>query len=145
MVSSPASYELAGEWGEYGQKVDGASSLTDSRANTEAMAAAGSDIAQKVLGLDIEGFTDWTIPARDVQELQYRHFKPTTDANYAWNRDGENHSSVPTGDLYTEESPVQTSFEAFKAGGQEEFQPRAYWSSTQRSADNAFLLVFVDG
>lgn len=145
VITAPASYELAGEWGEYGQKVDGASSLTDSRANTEAMAAAGSVIAQKVLGLDIEGFTDWAIPARDVQELQYRHFKPTTDANYAWNRDGENHSSVPPGDLYSEESPVQTSFEAFKAGGQEAFQPRAYWSSTQRSATNAFYVLFDDG
>lgn len=145
VITAPASYELVGEWGEYGQKVEGASSLTDSRANTEAMAAAGSDIAQKVLGIDIDGFTDWAIPARDVQELQYRHFKPTTDANYAWNRDGENHSSIPLGELYIEESPVQTSFEAFKAGGQEVFQDRAYWSSTQRSAYYAFGMTFVAG
>ena len=54
----------------------------------EAMAAAGSELAQKVLALDIDGFTDWAIPARDVQELQYRHFKPTTEENWAGLRDG---------------------------------------------------------
>lgn len=80
-----------------------------------------------------------------MQELQYRHLKPTTQQNYCWNRDGENPSSLPVGELYTEESPVQTTVEAFKAGGPEAFQPRWYWSSTQRSAINAFLMHFVVG
>lgn len=145
VITAPAAYELVGAWGEHGQKVEGASSLTDSRANTAAMAAAGSELAKQVLDLNIGGYTDWAIPARDVQELQYRHFKPTTDQNYAWNRDGENNSSVPPGELYSEESPVQTTFEVFKAGGQEAFQPRAYWSSTQRSASHAFYMHFAVG
>lgn len=80
-----------------------------------------------------------------MQELQYRHLKPTTQQNYCWNRDGENPSSLPVGELYTEESPVQTTVEAFKAGGPEAFQPRWYWSSTQRSAYDAFTMGFVDG
>lgn len=80
-----------------------------------------------------------------MQELQYRHLKPTTQQNYCWNRDGENPSSLPVGELYTEESPVQTTVEAFKAGGPEAFQPRWYWSSTQRSASNAFGMIFDDG
>lgn len=145
VITASAEHELVGEWGEYGVKIEGADSLTDSRANTEAMAAAGSELAQKILALEIGGFTDWAIPARDVQELQYRHFKPTTDENYAWGRDGENHSSVPPGGLYSEESPGQTQFDAFKAGGAEAFQPRTYWSSTQRSANGAFTMVFDDG
>lgn len=49
------------------------------------------------------------------------------------------------GELYTEESPVQTTVEAFKAGGPEAFQPRWYWSSTQRSASNAFNMHFAGG
>lgn len=145
VITAPAAYEQEGEWGEYGEKIEGARSLTDSRSNTEAMAAAGSEMAKKVLALEIGGFTDWAIPARDVQELQYRHLKPTTQENYCWGRDGENPSSLPVGELYTEESPVQTTVEAFKAGGHEAFQPHWYWSSTQRSASTAFGMYFDDG
>lgn len=144
-ITAGAEHELTGEWGEYGVKIEGADSLTDSRANTEAMAAAGSELAQQVLALEIGGHTDWAIPARDVQELQYRNLKPTTDKNYAWGRDGENHSSLPAGELYSEESPVQTTVEAFKAGGPEAFRAEWYWSSSQRSADGAFGVFFSGG
>lgn len=145
LITAGAAHELEGEWGEYGTKIDGADSMTDSRANTEAMAAAGSELAQKVLALDIGGFTDWAIPARDVQELQYRNLKPTTDQNYCWSRDGENHNSVPVGELYSKESPAQTAVAAFQAGGAEAFKPRWYWSSSQRSADIAFYMRFDGG
>ena len=145
VITAPAAHELEGEWGAYGEKIEGAGSLTDSRANTEAMAASGSTLAQQVLALEIDGFTDWAIPARDVQELQYRHLKPTTQQNYCWNRDGENPSSLPVGELYTEELPAQTTVDAFKAGGPEAFQPRWYWSSSQRSAYDAFFMYFDDG
>lgn len=144
-ITAGAEHELNGEWGEYGVKIEGADSLTDSRANTEAMASAGSELAQQVLALNIGGHSDWAIPARDVQELQYRNLKPTTGKNYAWGRDGENHSSLPPGELYSEESPVQTTVEAFKAGGPEAFRPEWYWSSSQRSAYGAFIMDFGDG
>ncbi|KHK61143.1 hypothetical protein, partial [Pseudomonas frederiksbergensis] len=133
-ITAGAEHELVGAWGKYGEKIEGADSFTDSRANTEAMAAAGSELAQKVIALDIGGFTDWAIPARDVQELQYRHFKPTTEANWAGRRDGDNPNSEPVGLLYTEESPTQTSIEAFQEGGPEAFRDTWYWSSSQRSA-----------
>ncbi|MFP5419922.1 MAG: DUF1566 domain-containing protein [Gammaproteobacteria bacterium] len=145
IITAGREHELEGEWGEYGVKIDGADSFTDSRANTEAMAAAGSELAQRVLALDIGGFTDWAIPARDVQELQYRHFKPTTEQNYCWSRDGDNPNSLPVGTLYDKESPAQTSLDAFKHGGPESFQARWYWSSSQRSADDAFFMLFAGG
>ncbi|MDG9928301.1 MULTISPECIES: DUF1566 domain-containing protein [unclassified Pseudomonas] len=144
-ITAPSGHELEGEWGEHGEKIDGAGSMTDSRANTEAMAAAGSELAKRVLALEIGGFNDWAIPARDVQELQYRNLKPTDDANYCWGRDGENHHSVPAGELYTEEMPAQTTVEAFKVGAPEAFAPRWYWSSTQRSAYYAFYMHFEGG
>ncbi|MEF2216280.1 DUF1566 domain-containing protein, partial [Pseudomonas aeruginosa] len=53
--------------------------------------------------------------------------------------------SLPPGDLYSEESPVQTLVEAFKAGGAEAFRPNWYWSSTQRSATLAFYMNFYVG
>jgi hypothetical protein len=144
-ITAGAAYELSGAWGEYGEKIEGADSFTNSRANTEAMAAAGSELAQQVLALDIGGFTDWAIPARDVQELQYRHFKPTTEENWAGRRDGDNPNSEPAGQLYSEESPEQTSITAFQAGGAEAFRDTWYWSSSQRSARNAFGMFFDDG
>lgn len=144
-ITAGAAHELVGAWGKYGEKIEGADSFTNSRANTEAMAAAGSELAQNVLALDIDGFTDWAIPARDVQELQYRHFKPTTEANWQYGRSGDNPNSEPVGLLYTDELPIQTSVESFRENGPEAFQGRAYWSSSQRSANYAFLLHFGVG
>ncbi|MDP9528547.1 DUF1566 domain-containing protein [Pseudomonas protegens] len=144
-ITAGAAHELAGKWGEYGEKIEGADSFTDSLANTKAMAAAGSDLAAKVLDLNIDGFTDWAIPARDVQELQYRHFKPTTEENWAGRRDGDNPNSVPIGQLYSEKSPLQTVHTDFQEGGAEAFRDTWYWSSSQRSAYDAFDMDFDDG
>ncbi|QBF27191.1 DUF1566 domain-containing protein [Pseudomonas tructae] len=144
-ITAGAAHELVGEWGEYGEKIEGADSFTDSRSNTEAMAASGSELAQKVLSLDIGGFTDWAIPARDVQELQYRHFKPTSRENYCWSRDGDNPNSLPVGLMYTEESPRKTQVPGFAEGEPEAFQDRRYWSSSQRSAYYAFCMDFDVG
>lgn len=144
-ITAGAEHELVGAWGKYGEKIEGADSFTNSRANTEAMAAAGSVLAQKVLVLDIGGFTDWAIPARDVQELQYRHFKPTTEENWACRRDGDNPNSEPVGLLYSAESPAQTSIEDFREDGPEAFRDTWYWSSSQRSANAAFGMGFGDG
>ena len=144
-ITACAVHELVGAWGKYGEKIEGADSFTNSRANTEAMSEAGSELAQKVLALDIDGFTDWAIPARDVQELQYRHFKPTIEANWAGRRDGDNPNSEPVGLLYTDESPGQTSLEAFQEDGAEAFRDTWYWSSSQRSANNAFFMGFGGG
>lgn len=144
-ITAGAEHELEGEWGKYGEKIEGADSFTNSRANTEAMAASGSELAQQVLALEIGGFTDWAIPARDVQELQYRHFKPTTEVNWQYGRSGDNPNSDPVGLLHTEESPVQTTLATFQAGAAEAFKPTWYWSSSQRSAINAFYVLFDVG
>ncbi|MFJ2455404.1 DUF1566 domain-containing protein [Pseudomonas protegens] len=144
-ITAGAAHELVGKWGEYGKKIEGADSFTDSLTNTQAMAAAGSDLAAKVLALNIDGFTDWAIPARDVQELQYRHFKPTTEESWAGRRDGDNPNSVPVGQLYSEKSPLQTVHADFQEGGTEAFRDTWYWSSSQRSAYHAFLMDFGAG
>lgn len=108
----------------------GAQSPFDCAANMADLLAAGSPAAQQVAALNINGFADWLIPSRDVVELGYRHFKPTTRENYCSWRDGENANSVPPGWLYTETSPAQTALEAFQEGGAEAFDEAIYWSST---------------
>lgn len=122
-----------------------AASCCDSMANTQAMAQAGSPLASWALSLDINGFTDWCVPARDVLELGYRNLKPTAMENDCSFRDGDNPSSAPVGHMYTETSPAQTSAEAFRDGNPEAFAEAWYWSSTQYSADSAFCQYFVNG
>jgi len=144
-ITAGAAHELVGKWGEYGVKIEGADSFTDSLGNTQAMAAAGSELATKVLALNIGGFDDWAIPARDVQELQYRHFKPTTEENWENSRNGDDPHSDPVGQLYSAEDPLQTVHAAFQEGGAEAFRDTWYWSSSQRSANIAFFTYFDDG
>ena len=144
-ITAGAAHELVVAWGKYGEKIEGADSFTDSLANTKAMAAAGSELAAKVLALTIGGHADWAIPARDVQELQYRNFKPTTESNWENSRNGDNPHSEPVGQLYSAEAPLQTVHAAFQEGGAEAFRDTWYWSSSQRSANNAFLMTFVAG
>lgn len=123
-----------------------APSCNDSMANTQAMAKAGSAIAQWALGLSINGHTDWCIPARDVLELAYRHLKPTTQETDSWTRCGDNPSSVPVGYPYrTQAAPVQTTAEAFQEGGAEAFEDEWHWTSTQASASSAWSQNFSSG
>ena len=143
-VAPKAQGELKGKWlGSY-TDVPGACSYFDSMANTQAMAEAGSDLAKQVLALDINGFKDWCIPSRDVLELCYRHFKPTTKEN-AVHRYGDNPSSVPAGYPYTEALPAQTALTAFQDGGLEAFEEEWYWSSTQDSDSDAWGQGFNNG
>ena len=137
--------ELQGKWLPKWKDVPGASSYFNCRANTLAMAEAGSEIAQRVLGLDIGGFTDWAIPSRDALEVIYRALKPTTRSNNCSFRDGDNPSSVPVGYPYTEASPAQTSAAAFQEGGAEAFEPVWHWASTQSSDGSAWIQTFADG
>jgi hypothetical protein len=64
-------FNFTGAWGEYGQNVANAKSRTDGMANTKAMAAAGCDIAVKVLDLEFDGRKDLFIPSQS--QLQHAH------------------------------------------------------------------------
>jgi hypothetical protein len=133
-------------WNKNLKSVAGALSFFDGMSNTRAMAEAGSPLAQSVLSLDIDGETDWHLPARDQLELLYRHFKPTTRKNLGY-RDGDNPSSVPPGYPYTDALPAITQVPAFASGGAEAFEEAWYWSSTQRAQDSAcaWLQGFAGG
>lgn len=145
VVATKAEGTTKGVWLPTYTDVPGARSTCDGFANTEAMAAAGSEIAKHVRGLTINGHSDWYIPSRDELEICYRNLKPTNDENCCSFRDGDNPSSVPPGLLYTEDSPAQTTVDAFKAGGAEAFDPVWHWSSTQYSDDSAYGQYFDDG
>lgn len=111
--------------------------LTDGRKATLAMVAAGTSAVYPAAhwcnNLDINGKTDWYMPARDELELCWRNLKPTTDNNYAGNNSGANVNSDPAGAAYTSTNPARTAVTAFRTGGSEAFiYPSAtYWSSTE--------------
>jgi hypothetical protein len=117
-------------------QVAGAMSFFDGRANTDAHAAAGSELAQWARGLRIGGFDDWYLPSRDELELCYRAFKPTTEKNYCYS--GDNPSAVLPAYAYGPAAPAQTPITAFQGGGPEAFDPNSYyWSSTQSAGSEA--------
>ncbi len=133
-----------GPWGEAGTRID-ADSCFDGLANTIAMAACDYKLGIWARGLNIAGHDDWYLPSRDELEICYRNLKPTTRENYCTFRDGDNASSIPPGYPYTEESPAQTTVEAFKEGGSEAFRETWYLSSTQSAAYGAFIQGFGGG
>lgn len=137
--------ELRGIYGARGQLIEGANSYTDGRANTVAMASAGSKLAKQALDLRIGGYADWGIYARDQLELAFRYFKPTDDENWCSFRDGENPSALPPTYPYTKQDPVQTAIESYRAGGENAFLREYYLASTQYSAGNAWVQHFDYG
>lgn len=113
--------------------------------NTVAMAEAGSELARKILQLEINGFKDWALPARDQLELLYRNAKPGTYGNACTFRDGDNPSSIPPGYPYLESLPLQCEDKSFQTDGPESLEEAWYWSSTQYSASCAWNQDFGNG
>jgi hypothetical protein len=64
--------ELTGvKWGERGKEISGCDSDCDGLANTEAMAAAGSELARDIIRMRLHGLDDWALPARHQLRLAY--------------------------------------------------------------------------
>ena len=66
--------------------IAGASSDFDGLANTRAMAAAGSPLAQAALACRSGGHDDWAIPARASQLLQWGNLRPLLSAAEGFDR-----------------------------------------------------------
>lgn len=147
LITAGAEGALRGEWNKSLAIVAGATSRCDGLANTIAMAAAGSELAQRALALRIDGHDDWAIPSDDEQEMQYRAFKPTDEENWDDRDNGINPSSLPVGEAYTKGFPAQTTVENFREGGVDAFPASWHWSSTQLADDsaNAWFQYFYVG
>lgn len=141
--------------------------LTEGLRATDAMAAAGPSstypAAHWARNLDIGGYTDWHIPARDALELLWRNLKPVTannavstprgvsSVNYANNgsygdtstAQGFNNNSSPMGVAYTTTEPAQTAATAFRTGGSEALiHSTAYYGSCSEYAAGSVWVQF---
>jgi hypothetical protein len=136
----------------------GCQTLNDGWLSTNAMKHAGDEktypAAWWARGLNINGYDDWYIPARDELELCWRNLKPTTDDNYVKenrsimqkfnyrvngaygdfsDKHGMNNNSFPIGDAYTKRFPSQVENPLFKTRGMEAFDygSSRYFSSSE--------------
>jgi hypothetical protein len=125
--------------------VPGALSFVDGLANTDAFAAAGSELCQQIRALRIGGADDWHLPALEQLDLAYRALKPTDDSNYCTS--GANLSAIPPAQRYSRTEPPQTTLAAFQKGGSEAFDPRWHWTSTEYAGnpDYAWIQSFANG
>lgn len=148
LIRAPKHAEHPGTpWNNHRRAVPAAQSWNDGLANTRAMAAAGSAVAQWALAQQINGLADWYIPATDELEMLYRAFKPTDADNYLYNRSGINVSAVPPTHPYTPTTPAQIAEAIFREDGAEALDPAWYWSSTQHAGYDgcAWCQDFGDG
>lgn len=111
LIVADALHEYTGEWGNYGTEIEGAKGQ-DGAANTAAMLAAGSPIAQAVRALTIAGHSDWYIPSRlemlalyeSSPELFSKDSYYWTSSQYsrydAWCQDFEYGLSGASGEVY---------------------------------------------
>lgn len=102
------------EWGEYGQKIEGADSRIDGAANTKAILAADGDhpAAQWAAQYTKDGHSDFYLPAQREQNLCFATIpdKFETDdwywtstqssAGYAWTQDFDDGSQGHAGKDY---------------------------------------------
>jgi hypothetical protein len=125
----------------------GTQSVNDGWTNTNAMNNSSHPAAQWTRSLNIGGFTDWYLPAKDELEICYRSFKPTTQNNYLSTSyipqgNGYNANSSPVGAAYSSSVPGQTSVTAFIHNGTEAFRADDdYWTSTEYGPNSTYSWI----
>lgn len=147
----------------------GCQTLNDGWFSTNAMIHAGDEktypAAWWARGLNINGYDDWYIPARDELELCWRNLKPTTNRNYipdqrnttkslnysingAYNdvtcANGENHNASKIRHAYQRNVPAMTTVPLFKSNGAESltYDRGHFWTSTEFNSQNAWTQVW---
>lgn len=142
IVLAPQSTESVKAWKTSATEDADAISFVDGYANCYGKNTATYPAIQYCASLNIDGFTDWYVGARDEMELVYRNFKPTDGPNSFGVRQaeagggevGSNLNSVPVGIPYTDTIPKQTTVDIFKSGGSQVIggvnQKASHWTST---------------
>ena len=135
------------QWKTASTTTAGTLSAINGQSNTAAMVTAG--IANHPAGqfcttLNINGFTDWYLPARLELDAAYKTLKPTTAANDT-SRGINPYLIPPQTTNHTTGDPAQTTVTAFQSTGSEPFFAIDHWSSTENSSTTAWRLDFGSG
>jgi hypothetical protein len=135
------------QWKTTSSTTAGTLSAINGQGNTAAMVTAGISshpAGQFCTTRNINGFTDWYLPARLELDAAYKTLKPTTQSNNtSW---GINPYLIPPQTTnHTTGDPAQTTVTDFQSTGSEPFSADSHWSSTEASSTNAWRLIFDDG
>lgn len=129
VVGPVASAQSALNWKTSNTSGDPTSDITGPT-NSAAMNSATYPAAQFCEAVNVGGFTDWYMPAKNELEVCYYNLKPTTTGNTT--TVGANPNSVPIRTAnYTSGTPAQTSAADFQSGGAQAFNAIFYWASTE--------------
>lgn len=135
-------------WGTYGVTT-AQTSVIDGPTNSAVEAALGASYQAAVFceGLNIGGYTDWYLPAKDELEVLYYFLKPNTnDNNENYGSNANAVSPEPVSTNYTLALPAQTSAGiGFRTGETNALASLDYWSSTELNATNARKQYFSNG
>ena len=106
---------------------------------------ASHPAAQFCKAVNVGGYTDWYMPAKNELEVCYYNLKANTQVNNT--SSGINSNAVPArASNYTSGTPAQTAASLFiTVTGAEAFSLVPYWSSTERPNSNAFYQRFTNG
>ena len=122
IVSPKAEGETRAPFKDHNSTTEGARSLRDGMANSQAMIDGHHPAAAFCHDLKIGGFDDWYLPSRHEMALLAENLMP--GAGYV---------------------PEQTAAEAFKVGGAEAFERNWYLTSTEFSAGYVWVQTFSSG
>ena len=123
-------------------------SVIDGPTNSSTMNSATYPAAQFCEAVNVGGFTDWYMPAKNELEILYYNLKPNTSNNDTIS--GINPNAVPARASYYTDSPnvpTQTTATDFQSpSGTEFLLTQRYWSSTQNTNPAlAYVQVFSSG
>ena len=132
------------QWKIVNTATSGTSSVIDGPANSAAMNDVTHPAAQFCEAVNVGGYTDWYMPAKNELEILYYNLKPTTGANST--SSGTNANAVPArASNYTSGDPAQTSASAFQNPNSQYFESANYWASTEGSASAGWSQFFGQG
>lgn len=128
----------------YNNLPSGANSTFNGESNTNALVTGNHPAANFCLDLNINGYTDWYLPAPDELNIAYYNLKPDTTLNVTYS--GSNGYAVPMRSNFTTENPARTSVSLFQTGGSEAFAASNYWTSSFATGNgSAYGLNFSNG
>jgi hypothetical protein len=130
VVGPKSSAQTTNQWKIEATATAGTSSDIDGPTNSSNMNNASHPCAQFCEALNVGGFSDWYMPAKNELEICYFNLKPNTTLNVTYS--GINPNAVPArASNYTTGDPAQTSAAAFiTSTGSDFFDAVNYWSST---------------
>lgn len=152
IVAPKASGQIASQrWKTTLTTTSGTTSLINGNTNQSSMSSSTHPAAGFCRGLTIGGYSDWYLPAKWELDVCYYNLKYANPPNnlvgsFAGYTFGVNPCSIPKRNSgWSTTVPGQTTATDFKSGNAEAYLTNSYWTSTEYSADSAYVQSMAQG